>query len=58
MPCLLDGIIQRSNDILAIEIEFAILVYPSVEVFTKRASGNGHVVSVDHILLHEKVQDF
>lgn len=58
MSRFFDRLVQRPDDILAIEIKLAIFVHPSFKVFSKSASGDSHVIPVNHLLLHEEVQDF
>lgn len=57
MSSLFDRLVQRPDNILAIEIELAVFVYPSLKIFAQRKSGHSHVIPVNQILLQKEVQN-
>lgn len=52
-----DRFVKRSDDILLIEVEFAVFVHPSIQVLTKGETSNGHVIAVDQVVLQQEMQD-
>ena len=58
MTGLFDRICERPNDILMREIELSVLVDPAVKVLAERKTGDGDVVAVYEVVLHQEMQDF
>ena len=57
MTGLFDRICERTNDILMREIELSVLVDPAVKVLAERKTGNGDVIAVYEVVLHQEMQD-
>ena len=57
MTSFLDGFVEGSDDILLIEVEFAVFVHPPIQVLAESETSNGHVVTVDQVLLQQEVED-
>ena len=53
VPSLFAGVAEWSNDLLGLEVEFAVLGGPLFEVFAECLASYGHVVSVDQVVLQE-----
>lgn len=57
MTSFLDGFVEGSDDILLIEVEFAVFVHPPIQVLAEGETSNSHVVTVDQVLLQQEVED-
>lgn len=57
MSCRFDRFVQGSDNVLAVEVEHTVLVYPSVEIFTEGFASDGKVVAVDEVILQEEMKD-
>ena len=58
MTCLLNGFLQRTNNILVAELKLAVFLCPPIKVLAERAARDGHDVTVDHVLLQQICQNF
>ena len=57
MARLLDRVLERADDLLLRKAELAVLVRPALEVLAEGEAGDGHVVPVDELVLHQVRQD-
>ena len=57
MTRFLDRLLEWPNDVLAAELQLAVLVCPSFKVLAERAASDGHIVSVDQVVLQEVCQN-
>ena len=58
MTGLFDRICERTDDILMCEFELSVLVDPAVKVLAEGKTGDGDVVAVYEVVLHQEMQDF
>ena len=58
MTRFLDRLLEWPDDVLAAELQLAVLMRPAVEVLAQSAPSDGHVVSVNQVVFEQIRQDF
>ena len=53
MTRFLDRLLEWPNDVLAAELQLAVLMRPAVEVLAQSAPSDGHVVSVNQVVFEQ-----
>ena len=57
MTCLLNRLLQGTNNILPGELKFPMFVRPSLKVLAEGAAGDSQIVSVDQVVLEQIRKD-
>ena len=53
MARLLDGFVERADDVLFREGELAVLVRPPLQVLAECAARDGHAISINKVVLEQ-----